>query len=1094
MVMGLFSSQAACPFCLSFNSRGVGITLRNPSDVRKIKTGKATPELIEGYIRMQALAESGEAETKNIADGIFIVADDAVRLDSETREIFNLPPTWPGGLRLESESIPRAPAFDATLYLIFDLTQKEAEWSLDGAVLNVRGREYLPSAAQYCALTAFVKWRSMSVRGVADNYLLLVNLESAKKMGANIEMGFGSVDFHTPSEVAIDLEESDEGGLLLPIPQGDFTAIRNAQIRERLHQLDSKLSTQIMEVGSTIIVLDEKQTEMVRRIRRYGVLTPEQVKAFKQSPSVWMADNIFPDIEMEFSPRVLGIGEWVNSPGITMTGEKQDWFDKRPETEGPKSDKTKESASPPDKVEPEEDSTSGVMVTIIAANESTLEYGWRDVVFDEASPTINASNLKRKPLPHQVVAIEWLLKHGERAFTRIDREGFDGPDLQPGNGAGALLADDMGLGKTFSSLVGVENWLQEWRRRYQSTAPAVLVVAPLSLLQNWKNEVQVTFEEPSKVFSRVLVAHPDYDLHLVKRTPLSRDRAIPGEVTEFGLGFGDASERSVDMPGSLVLTTYSTLRDYRFSFAKAEWAVVLFDEAQQIKNPTAISTIAAKSLKGKLRVSLTGTPIENHLGEFWCIIDTCEPGPLGSLVEFKEKWVKPIQREPGCLAEHGKALQKATGALMLRRLKEDELEGLPRKTVTYIECPLEPEQESLYFNVRKRYHETCDGVDQGGVRKNFALQVLWTLREASLHPGLVNKGQLPLARSGHEAKAVLSQSAKTKWLLIVLEEIKSKDEKVLIFCIQKRFQEGLARLLGQIYGVSIPVINGDTKATSKLDPESTRMGLIETFSETPGFGICILSPIAAGAGLNITAANHVIHLERHWNSAKEDQATDRVYRIGQTKDVHVYIPIANHPKTKTFDVILASLIKQKRGLQGAMGLIPPEPIQGRELLDEVFEEADVQTDELPLTLDKALQLSWSLFEALLAEIYKVDSDEVILAAGNNDHGCDVIVLGYGPHKKNLIVQAKTTKHRNFDSEVAIREVYSSKPIIERLLERPIDELVLHSTAVTFSARLRDAAKTCNVQVYGRDWLSRILKGNQFYTSRLVLRDSMRTRI
>ena len=141
---------------------------------------------------------------------------------------------------------------------------------------------------------------------------------------------------------------------------------------------------------------------------------------------------------------------------------------------------------------------------------------------------------------------------------------------------------------------------------------------------------------------------------------------------------------------------------------------------------------------------------------------------------------------------------------------------------------------------------------------------------------------------------------KLAWLLDCLDKIRANGEKALIFCVQKRLQEALASHLGLIYGFVVPVINGDTKTTSQRNPESTRLGLIEQFSNASGFGVCVLSPIAAGAGLNIVAANHVIHLERHWNPAKEDQATDRAYRIGQTRPVTVYLPTGIHPRVKIF--------------------------------------------------------------------------------------------------------------------------------------------------------------------------------------------------
>src|SRR5690606_18418742 len=149
----------------------------------------------------------------------------------------------------------------------------------------------------------------------------------------------------------------------------------------------------------------------------------------------------------------------------------------------------------------------------------------------------------------------------------------------------------------------------------------------------------------SSPFRRVVLAQPDYDLKRFHRSPGARDMAEPGRVTEFGLCFGDHSERSLDWPGSCVITTYQTLRDYRFSFAAAEWSAAIFDEAQNVKNPNAQQTIAVKSLRARFRVSMTGTPVENHLGDFWCIVDAAEPGPLGAFADFRKQWIAPMQRE-----------------------------------------------------------------------------------------------------------------------------------------------------------------------------------------------------------------------------------------------------------------------------------------------------------------------------------------------------------------------------------------------------------------------------------------------------------------
>jgi SNF2 family DNA or RNA helicase len=667
-----------------------------------------------------------------------------------------------------------------------------------------------------------------------------------------------------------------------------------------------------------------------------------------------------------------------------------------------------------------------------------------------------------------------------------------------GFGAGALLADDMGLGKTFSTLIFLREWFDLWRKTVNSEPPAVLIVAPLSLLENWRDEIAKSYGEPNAVFSRVLLAQSDGELNRVRRRPGGRDRAVPGDVLEYGLGFGDGTERSVDLPGSCVLTTYQTLRDYRFSFAKAEWSAAIFDEAQNIKNPNALQTIAAKSLKALFRLTLTGTPVENHLGDFWSILDTSEPGPLGSFAEFRNQWITPMIRQPHNMGEIGVRLRAHVGELMLRRMKEDELSGLPPKNGHKHSIPVEftPEQAVTYDSIVASAQSEDTAAEATPLRKNKQLAALWQLRQVSLHPDLLAGGTIGSASNAREARAILLRSGKLAWLLGRLDRIRPSGEKVLIFCVQKKLQEALAHHLSLIYGLSIPVINGDTKATSRHDSRETRLGLITQFSGGEGFGICILSPIAAGAGLNIVAANHVIHLERHWNPAKEDQATDRAYRIGQKRAVTVYLPAASHPNSdrRSFDEVLHGLIEKKRGLQDALGLVPPPSVTDSELIGSVFNADAGPIPDTVLDLAAALRLSWRLFEALIAVLYERDAERVILTPGGSDHGCDVVVLGWGKSHENILIQCKATTNTELNSEVAVRDIEGARPYYENALGVVFRQRCLHTTASKFGKRTLQAAKICGVTIKDRAWLAAELARNRVNLATVLAKDASRERV
>ena len=530
-----------------------------------------------------------------------------------------------------------------------------------------------------------------------------------------------------------------------------------------------------------------------------------------------------------------------------------------------------------------------------------------------------------------------------------------------------------------------------------------------------------------------------------------------------------------------------------FHFAGCNWSAVIFDEAQNIKNPNALQTVAAKALKGFFRIALSGTPVENHLGDLWSLMDAVEPGALGSFNEFRTEWIRPIRNDPSQLEVIGEALRVRLDPLILRRTKEGSLKGLPKKNHVPVRLKMTAEQAVLYDEILYCANALVDD-ERPEQRANRWLASMWELRRISLHPALLGDAPVEGASNARRSRDFLSRSAKLGWLLEQLDGIRASGEKVLIFSIQKKLQDLLSSHLSQIYGVKIPVINGDTKAISSRKPNETRLGLIAGFSNSNGFGICVLSPIAAGAGLNITAANHVIHLERHWNPAKEDQATDRAYRIGQTKDVHVYLPMLEHPTRDitTFDTGLDRLISQKKRLAGSLGLIPMQPVSMDELVDSVIKGAANQTPNAPvfLSAESASQLSWELFEALIAEIFDRESDRVILTSRGRDHGADVVAIGHFGNE-NVLIQVKTTKSDKLDSEEAIREVEGSLRYFESTLGVKFTAKYLHTNVRGFSKRTRKAAAIYDVRLEGEDWLRKALSRHKIRVADVVTRNAQR---
>jgi hypothetical protein len=1093
---GVFSKP---DFTWSANDNGLAVRCGSKQLWAKAQKLKAPRDVQRGYRRMLMLAECGDAEIREVDEGIFLTTQDAVRLDQETRDLFQLPVDWPGGMRLMTESVPQLPGFVARLGLVDAIAGVVWSWRLRGPILEVGERPYLPTEAQFAALSAFQSWSACSVKDELENLSLLASLRESHEAGCLINLEAYRTDITNivrADEMTIHAKEDAATGdlVLVPLPIGLFEAPTAAEIEERIAQLDGGGSRKVIRVGKRIILLDEEQTTVAQAVKARSRVPRQSRADYERDPTRWLADNVFPDVPVEFSPRVIGIGEWQGGYMGAAYGEHEDWFGAKPEPDKSTSEpRTEEAGSRGESEDHENDAPPPVVLhPLIIPNDTELGYGWSFTSIGEESEDPYRPDFSKyalQPMPHQEDAIRWLLGHAKRALK--NREIIKD---QRAWGAGALLADDMGLGKTFTTLIALAEWYRHWRHVTSSEPPAVLFVVPLSLMENWRSEIQKAFGSPTGPFRRVVMAQPDFELHSYRRSPESKDIAEPGSVREFGLCFGDGTERSLDLPGSCVITTYQTLRDYRFSFAAAQWGAAIFDEAQNIKNPNAQQTIAAKALRALFRITLTGTPVENHLGDFWCILDTAEPGPLGAFADFRKRWITPMIKERTRMHEIGRELREHIGGLMLRRTKEEQLNGLSGKSIVSVDCPMSAEQEDIYAEAREAV-SNADPTAEGGA-KGQHLAALWHLRQISLHPDLIGGGSIPMGESEWDCRRILGRSGKLAWLLRKLDDIRSFGEKVLIFCVLKELQATLSAHLEVIYGVPVPIINGDTKATSQRGPERTRMGLIDTFSKRPGFGVCVLSPIAAGAGLNIVAANHVIHLERHWNPAKEDQATDRAYRIGQTKPVLVYLPSAQHSELASFDLILHRLLEKKRALQGALGLVPPDAVSAPELIAELFGQTKSGGRKIgsPVTLEDVLHFSWQMFEALIAVLYERDSERVILTPLSADHGSDVLVLGWEASRENLLIQCKFTKNDKLDSEEGVRAVSSSAPFFEKPLGVKFSKKVLHTTARKFGRRSKSSAQICSVELHGRDWLKQSLAVQRPTLRDILQRNSKRERV
>src|SRR5699024_2446948 len=469
----------------------------------------------------------------------------------------------------------------------------------------------------------------------------------------------------------------------------------------------------------------------------------------------------------------------------------------------------------------------------------------------------------------------------------------------PARVQGAILADDMGLGKTYMTLVAVQHFLQADRAAGNGPRPT-LAVLPLSLIENWQDEIAQTLGETP--VDDIVILQSDHDLKRFRHykagretsassSNLDSDGMLREDAIRFSLRVGESYGRErLDMPGRLVLTTYQALSSYQLSLAQVDWGCVIFDEAQNVKNPDALTTRAAKGLKACFKLLATGTPIENKMLDFWCLMDTAQPGLLGNWSDFRSTWVTPMDNAEGQEKQRiGDDLRSTVGRFMLRRVKEDHLDDLPTKTVHAPEAGpaqiADPRLGVLMPNIQRNlYDEVLQTYRASAGTKGAALAAIQELRQTSLHPIPRNH-----SLSVEGADAGLALSARMEATVRVLDEIRDKGEKAIVFVIDKRLQQLLALWLQERYGLRVRIVNGETAAVSKKPDSPTRRRIIDEFEAVPGFNIIVMSPLAVGVGLTVVGANHAIHLERHWNPAKEAQATDRIYRIGQTRPVHVYL-------------------------------------------------------------------------------------------------------------------------------------------------------------------------------------------------------------
>lgn len=627
---------------------------------------------------------------------------------------------------------------------------------------------------------------------------------------------------------------------------------------------------------------------------------------------------------------------------------------------------------------------------------------------------------------------------------------------------GFLLADDMGLGKTIQILTFLA-----WLKENQSLSPS-LIVAPTTLLNTWDNPDLLQPGEIQKFF-----------------TPNTfKTYRIQGTINDNSLEQRKSSEliNKID----LVFTTYDSLRLNHVWMGRIKWKALICDEIQNAKNPRTLVSNSLKAQNAEFKIACSATPIENSTEDLWNIMDFAIPGIFGSLADFKKQYVKPLSRLTNTQiderAQINDQLVHIIGPSFIRRSKEDQLKDLPPKRVI-VDLVQMNSMEVQYMTQLNRLRS--DG--------EKALPIIQRMVALCSHPRLIKENDVLSLK----AEQLIQESSKLKHLKIILDGIKGKNEKVVIFTRFKKMQTMIAKAIRSWYGLMTLIINGDI-STDK------RSLYLSQFKKTEGFNVIILSPEAAGVGITVTEANHVIHYTRLWNPAKESQATDRVYRIGQNKEVYVYYP------TLSYDITSRKVFQSEKEYidffinQSTVEKSPEEKLNrllvrkknvlnnfflaaGEFDLDMVKEWEEEQTNPNQITINSIDLLKAGEFEALCSLLFRKMGYSSYLTIKSGDYGVDVVIEKGGEFG---LIQSKYLHQQTLPRE-AINDVIGAKPIYSGIIGQRINKLIVMSTVERLTDGVKAMANHNQVEVYLMSDLAELLNKYPVYHSEIQVENNQR---
>ena len=900
------------------NSKGIMFIVNYNGHDLHFQEWKATDDCIY-YLPLATLVDNGYAYASK--EGCLLPYENIYLLDEDEIILLGVPQPYDKAMRLVGTSMLNLSDFEYKVEFLTYVPDGELIVCERGGNILVKGRDkYLLNEAQYALLNRVDAFNSTPEEDKTTDYNLRCFAEIkalAEQAGCQLDSYLENENVYAPERIKIEIGRDDEGFTVEPavdIEEND----KFQTYFDKMRKVQAQYPVQRENGERVRIVLNKEQKENLHYLKEQcgKHKTREEIQKMIEQPTEYFDPNAF-DLSELYSDRVIEIGVYKPKFYPFICPYKSCWI-AGASVETPQNGTTKvtiNSEEELEKLKREIQSAKENKKGIVEYNNTQLDI--EDAMFlaqtaekqlkDPSQPAKVESengNEARNVLIIEENAEELGFAVKERAIEKGDKytlftdpflqEGFSLKDhqkegvawlqhLYKSKASGCLMADDMGLGKTLQILYFID-----WHSRKYANHKPYLIVAPISLLENWKNEYERFFMQPRM------------KINMLTSKDVTRkfDKSIVDKMQKM----------------DIILTNYESLRISQLNFCAVEFDVVALDEAQKIKSPGTLVTNAAKALKCNFKIAMTGTPVENSLLDLWCIMDFCVPGLLGNAKAFAAQYQNPLKKEDTDIVALGNEVHDKLGVYFMRRLKKDAAKDLPDKIELKEKVLMPPVQKEAYASVVNDY--------TSGIQPNMLVTIMH-LREVSEHPYLYDSTLL-----NHETDEIVETSARLQATIKFLDEIKKKEEKVIIFVERKETQKMLQKLCLKRYGIITKIINGDTPSIVKrnMPNKQSRQSSIDEFQAVDGFNVIIMSPVAAGMGLNVTAANHVIHYSRHWNPAKENQATDRAYRIGQTKDVFVYYPMAVRSDIKSFDETLDDLLSRKTSLATST-IFPTERVE-----------------------------------------------------------------------------------------------------------------------------------------------------------------------